>query len=109
MKLFAYSIRDTVSETFSAPFYTPNDGVALRFVGQMIADVNNPLHKYPNDHFLYRVGEFSTESGCLKATDPTQICTVLSLVPKDDPRQMLIPGTEAVVNGPGKTPVLEAK
>lgn len=81
MKLFAYSIRDVVSETFAAPFFTPNEGLALRFINQMLADPKHPLAQYPADHFIFRVGEFQTDSGKLTINEPTQICSVISLIP----------------------------
>lgn len=63
MLLEIYSVYDTVSKSFTQPFYQVNEGVARRNIA---AAVNNKEHNFnvaPGDYELYRVGKFDDQTG----------------------------------------------
>jgi len=78
----AYSIRDTVSEIFAAPFFVPSDGVAKRFLSELVVNPNSDIGKYPKDFMLYRVGTYDTETAKLTPLPVELVCSASSLLPK---------------------------
>lgn len=100
MKLSAYSLRDTKAEVFAAPFFVPNDAIAIRLLSQLVTDTRNDLGKYPQDFMLYRIGTYDTESAKLESCNVDLVCTASSCLPKPDPRQLRIPGTEQNIEVP---------
>lgn len=96
MKLQAFSLRDTKAETFAAPFFVPNENIAVRLLSQLVLDKRTDLGKYPQDFMLYRVGDYDTDNAALSACQVELICTASSVLPKENPAQLQIPGTEAV-------------
>lgn len=63
--VYAYSLHDTKALTYSAPFYQPTDGAAVRVIEEIARDPNTTVGRYPADYRLYRVGSFDTDTGVL--------------------------------------------
>lgn len=100
MKLQAFSLRDTKAEVFAAPFFVPNENIARRLVGRMLQDHRSDLAQYPADFMLYSVGTYNTENAALISEQVELVCSVSSLLPKDNPAQLRIPGTEQNIEVP---------
>lgn len=94
MILQAFSLRDMKAEIFAAPFFVPNEHIAIRLVSELVRDPRSDLGKYPQDFMLYRTGSFNTETALLTATTIELVCSATNCLPKADPRQIQIPGTE---------------
>jgi len=83
MKLEAFSLRDTKAETFAAPFFVPNEAIAMRFISQEVLDTRTNLGKYPADFMLYRVGTYDTDTAQLTAVEVISlVCPASSLLPR---------------------------
>lgn len=97
MKMMLYALRDVKADSFTVPVAFTRDELAVREVGQMIAHKQGDPGKYPADFSLYRIGSFDSSSGELKSLQiPELVASCLSMVPKDDPRQIQVPGTEVI-------------
>ena len=70
MKLQVYSVYDLKVSAYSAPFYAPNDSVAMRSFQQLKRDPNSQVFHFPGDFKLYRIGTFTDEDGFLQAEIP---------------------------------------
>ena len=69
-----YSIYDAVAAAFIQPFYTVNDGAAVRSFTEAVNDENTQINKAPHDYILYSVGEFDEPTGTITAPEiPTKI------------------------------------
>lgn len=91
MKLNAYSLRDVKAETFAAPFFVPNDNLAIRLLNELVLDTRSNLGKYPADFMLYRIGSYDSEHALLVPCQVELVCSASSCLPKPDPRQLTLP------------------
>lgn len=96
MILKAYSLRDLKADNFHAPFFVPSEAHARRLLSELIQNKNSEVGKYTADFILYHIGSLETETGALTPVNPSEVCSALSAMPKPDPRQILVPGTELV-------------
>lgn len=94
MKLIAYSLRDMKADNFHAPFFVPSQAHARRLLAELVQDNRSDVGKYTADFMLYEIGSLETETGSLTPCKPSEICSALSVLPKPDPRQLAIPGTQ---------------
>lgn len=97
MKLLAFSLRDSASDSFGAPFVVPSEGLAKRVVVSMMGDRNSQVAQYPNDFMLFEIGAFETNTAELTAALPRPICSARACLPAPDPRQLMIPQAEALL------------
>lgn len=75
-----YAVRD-VKSGFVSPYIDANDLVAKRnFKVRILQDP--VLNSNPEDFFLYKIGEFDTESGVVTSSPAEQIDNALSYVEK---------------------------
>jgi len=65
MKESLYSIKDTVTDEFGAPWPAKNDVIALRHFNQLQRreDPHNSYHTHATDYELWRVGTFDSDTG----------------------------------------------
>lgn len=80
-----YSVRD-VKTTFGSPILYENSEFARRgFLNAIYRDIENyrRIGVHQSDLFLYRIGEFDTESGELCACLPEYICDGSDLIIED--------------------------
>lgn len=75
-----YSLRDTVSCAFFAPFLSANDESAMRSVVSAACMDHTIVSENPDDFDLYYIGEFDDSSGCLTPFAPTILIKVGTLV-----------------------------
>jgi hypothetical protein len=80
MKLIAYSLYDEKALNFSAPFFVPAEGVALRSVADLGNDLNTTVGRHPRDYVLYEVGWFDDARGTLEPMVPRQVIRVAELL-----------------------------
>lgn len=70
MRTNAYSIYDSKSGAFGAPFFMQATGLAIRAFTDLVNDSKSTLFKYPSDFDLYHVGHFDDSEGKLIALTP---------------------------------------
>ena len=61
-----FSIYDSKAESFSTPFIQTTVGLAIRFLETLTKDPQTALNKYPEDHTLFRIGEWDERKGEIK-------------------------------------------
>lgn len=91
MILKAFALRDMKADNFHAPFFVPSAVQATRLLSELVQNKNSELGKYPGDFMLYEIGALDTSTGTLSALPPSEVCSVLSVLPKPDPRQIMLP------------------
>lgn len=65
-----YSVFDSKSQTYAAPFSEINDGTAIRAIQDLMEqNPNHPFARHSEDFHLERVGRFNELSGDLE-TEP---------------------------------------
>jgi len=78
MKVFA--IRDRKSDTFHAPFFQPNDEVAVRAIAaHMRSEPNSMISLYPDDYELFHIGNWDETSGLLEGKTHTFVTHLSAL------------------------------
>lgn len=67
-----FSVYDSKAEVYAPviQFRTKND--AIRWVGDMATDKNNPIGRHPEDHVLFHLGSFD-DSNAGMAINPAPI------------------------------------
>ena len=67
MLLKMYSLYDSKTEAYIAPFYSKAKGDAIRQVTQIVNDPNSKhdFGKYPEDFTLFEVGVFDDTTGMI--------------------------------------------
>lgn len=81
-----YSVKDLKAEAFAPPFFLTNNHVAKRTFVSALADPTHPMHRYPEDYELHRVGEFADDTGGLTALPESEL---------------VLAGTKELANGQG--------
>lgn len=79
MQIFA--VKDTKALKFNTPFFHLNPQTATRAFSM---DVNRPdeanvLYTNPEDFELYSIGEYDTDRGVIRATEPQFLVNAASL------------------------------
>ena len=62
-----YSIKDTVADEFSQPFYANNDDVCKRIVSNSFLSSKDVVY-HAVDYSIYRLGSFDLQSGSLSSS-----------------------------------------
>ena len=88
MKVFA--VYDMAAGAYLAPFFQPNDAVAIRLFANMVNDGKSLFWASPGDFSLHLLGEFDEQSGLFTCDKgPQGIRSALSVVKRDvDERQV---------------------
>ncbi len=69
-----YLVFDTQAEIYAKLFPERTDASAMRVFAAAIADPETPLHVAPSDYILFRIGQYSEDTGVLEAeTAPVRI------------------------------------
>ena len=66
MKFGIYSIKDTATNTYSAPFYSQNDNVARRQFSDLSQDNQTLINKHPSDFCLVKIGLWDDDQGTVE-------------------------------------------
>jgi hypothetical protein len=81
MQLKVYSLRDSKSEIFNAPFYKHTHGEAERDFKSLVNDEKSMVNKYPEDYDLYHLGEYDDNTGKITPLDtPQHLCKAVQLI-----------------------------
>lgn len=75
-----YSIRDSKSEIFNAPFYKSTHGEAERDFTKLVNDDKSMLSQFPEDFDLYYLGVYDDNTGKIMARDTPEHVTKAALV-----------------------------
>lgn len=73
MLMKVFSVRDMKSEAFLQPYFSVNQGTALRAFDEACQKQDSPFYKYPNDYVLYEIGSYDDETGLLTALTPVKM------------------------------------
>lgn len=75
-----YSVYDTKSQTYAAPFCEVNDGTAIRVIQDLITqNATHPFSVHSADFSLERIGRFNELSGDLEAEPVGQVIQLREL------------------------------
>jgi len=69
MRLLTYSIYDIKAEAYMRPFFMANDSMAVRALGDAVADESTGIAKHAHDYRLFKVGEFDDLKGIFYTVD----------------------------------------
>jgi hypothetical protein len=62
-----YTLYDSKAEFYSAPFFAPNEQVAIRDFHKLIFVTGAIAPAYASDFTLYEVGSFNSDSGMFES------------------------------------------
>lgn len=65
MILNSYCIYDRKALRYHVPFFSSQDGEAIRSFSDLAQDPNTTVGRHPGDYVLYRVGAFDDANGSL--------------------------------------------
>lgn len=69
MKSKVFTVYDSKTQVFRAPFHMRNEGEALRAWQSIANDENSEIGKYPEDFSLLEIGEYDDETGQFDQTE----------------------------------------
>lgn len=90
MMLNAYAVFDLKAAAFHPPFFLSTDGLATRFVQDMVNDANSLIGRHPSDFVVYCIGTFNDSNGTLEPIAPRRhvadaaALSLLSRLPQPD-------------------------
>lgn len=90
MRLKVFAMRDVKADAYGSPFFLPNEGLAIRMLGEWVQDKRSEVARYPADFMMFQIGEFDNESGELVPMTPIMVTTAVACLPKPDPRQLVL-------------------
>lgn len=61
-----YSVYDAKAKAFIAPFFLPNNALAVRAFAGCARDLTHQFFRYPEDFTLYRLGTFEDSNGSIE-------------------------------------------
>lgn len=79
MKTNVYSLFDVKAGAYGTPFFSSNDGTAVRAVTNLVNRDGTVPSDSPGDFTLYRVGDFDDNVGLLSACTPVPVVNCASL------------------------------
>lgn len=79
MNLKIYAIQDARAGSFLTPFFSHNDGTAVRQVAAAVVDKDSLFHKFPEDYTLYCVGEWMDDTGTIMPEIPHTVMSCLDM------------------------------
>ena len=88
---YKVTVRDMKAEAFLQPFFSPNQGTALRAFDDACQKSDSPFYVHPNDFVLYEIGEYTDETGLLKALNPVKMFACAADFVKPDMSKVLSP------------------
>ena len=112
MIMNAYSIFDTKALHYHLPFFSPNDAVAIRLMGDLVNDPQSRIAQHPADYVLYRVGLYDDATGGVQPLSPlVHVIDAVALVrvqpslfdvPKGAPTEEQVAHFQRAINGEAK-------
>lgn len=77
-----FSIFDSKTGAFSAPFFANNSGVAIRMLEDTMRDNESTLSRHPADFTLVRVGTFDAQTGVVAAINHESLGSLVQFLPQ---------------------------
>ena len=92
MKLKLYSVFDSKTACFSAPYTGLSDAAAIRSFADSVNDPNSGnWNRHPEDYSLFFIGEINEDTGHLIPTNPISLVTASALKAVSVPAQRELP------------------
>ena len=73
MKFGIYSVRDTATGTYNAPFIAQTNAQAMRQFGDLAQEQNTNVNKHPDDFELFLVGTWDDDTSLLDNHEPQKL------------------------------------
>lgn len=83
MILKIFTVRDNVANAYLQPFFSVNEGSAIRSLSEVVADASHPFGKHPADYSLWFIGTFDDSTGVCVPSEPTRQLSLADLVKQD--------------------------
>lgn len=102
MILKAFSLLDTKTGAFGAPFFMHHAAAAIRACIDLGGDLNTTVGRHPSDYALCEIGAFDDQTGVLQPIPPHNLGTVAGFLPAPTQRGPLfqpVPAPAPVLNG----------
>lgn len=77
--MLVFSIKNVPIQFWTLPFCMPTIEAAKKMFAISTAG-NLEFTMFPDDHFLYMVGEFDTSTGVLEPSNPEMVCSLRALM-----------------------------
>lgn len=81
MITIGFSLLDTKTGIFNAPFFMAHAGQAIRACTDLGQDPNTTVGRHPADFMLCQLGTFDDQTGMFAIGTPTPLGTVASFLP----------------------------
>jgi hypothetical protein len=75
-----YSVYDAKAATFQSPWFSMNNGTALRSFMEACEDKNTILNRFPDDFMLMNIGTFDDQEGVVTSTKAVSLGTARSFM-----------------------------
>jgi len=73
MKMKIYVIHDSKADAFMQPFFLNEDEQAIRGFSDSVNNQESPFHNHAGDYTLYKIGDYSEETGTIQGMDKTSL------------------------------------
>ena len=80
MNLEIYAVFDKAAKAYMTPFFTHNEGLAMRSFSDAVNNPDSPFFRHPNDFTLYKMGAFDDNLGLFEIDDPEKIATAIDVI-----------------------------
>lgn len=106
MKLKMYSVYDKKSTTYDIPLFFRNESVLKRMFLRLYSNQSahqSDMAKFPEDYVVHEIGTFNQETSETITTPPRAVFELATIASQayqslQDPRQMIIPGTQPEIS-----------
>lgn len=109
MFLNAYCIYDRKALRYHVPFFSAQDGEAVRSFTDLVQDPSTTVGRHPDDYVLYRVGSFDDSNGSLHTANVLQHVIDASACVRHHPVPTADLNAEGWLNGNGRPTSPEVK
>ena len=80
MKLMMYAVYDRAAMAFLPPFFTNNEGLAVRGFADATNNPETQFFRHPQDFSLNELGNFDDNSGVFELLhEPKRVCTAMDV------------------------------
>lgn len=83
MMLLAFAFLDTKVGAYTAPFFMPHRGQAIRAASELAGDRQTTIGRHPADFSLVELGTFDDATGVLQAVQPLNLGPVVGFLPEN--------------------------
>jgi len=76
-----FALFDTKAQYFTAPWFYPHAGQAIRACIDLGSDLNTTVGRHPADFHLYQIATYDDQTAALAAHAPVSLGVVTSFLP----------------------------